>query len=150
MCQVCPRTQGVGDESSNYIQGSQKESPSFWTARSGWAIASLGSSLRCKRAFILWDIKNSPETLHSLHNAAPNTHSLWSHPVSSLPSIWRSQIQVSRHNRSSDLRTHTSKWILDIVTQASTKHFTPHMSKNKLPGFHHSYTNFFSSVFHIQ
>lgn len=31
-------TQGVGDESSNYIQGSQKESPSFWTARSGWAI----------------------------------------------------------------------------------------------------------------
>ena len=59
-------TQGVGDQSSNYVEGSQKESPSFWTAKSGRVIVSLGEQPKVQRAFIIcrqW--KKSPETLHT-------------------------------------------------------------------------------------
>lgn len=56
-----------------------------------------------------------------------------------------SQIYVSRHNHSSDLHIHTSKCLVDIVTQVSKKHFILHMSKNKVLVFTHSPIPTFSS-----
>ena len=128
-----PGTQGVGDESSNYVEGSQKESPSLWTARSGWVIVSLGEQPKLQRAFIIcrqW--KKSPETLHTLHNA-PNTHSL---AISSrfITTINMIPLKYTYPDITTPLIstfTHPSAY-LTFSHRYLKKHFTLHMSKNKL------------------
>lgn len=94
----------------------------------------MGRSLRCKGLLFSIVSEKSPEPLHTLHDAAPNTHSLgdliWFHQCR--PYADTCQVYVSRPNLSSDLHIHTSKCLFDIVTQVSKKHSNLRVSKIKL------------------
>lgn len=105
----------------------------------------LGSSQRCKG--LSFSVDNEKIPRDTAHPTQCSRHSLPCYLIQfhHYHQYDSSQIYVSRHSRSSDLHIHTSKCSLDFVTQVSKKHFTLHMSKNKLLVFTHSPIPTFSS-----